>query len=135
MKGHFDGQHVILDEPVALQPNTQVTVIAVEGSVPSGSSSRDVEAEFGSLSQNWRKEVGAESALPRITGNLNYLRIIALGEGVVPFILRDLEREAAPWFLALRAITGEQNVGREYAGNFRKMADSWIAWGRQKGYI
>jgi hypothetical protein len=30
MHGHFDGQHIVLDDPVALEPNTRVRVIAVE---------------------------------------------------------------------------------------------------------
>lgn len=30
MNGHFDGQHIVLDESVALAPNTRVKVITVE---------------------------------------------------------------------------------------------------------
>ncbi len=30
LNGHFDGKHVVLDDPVALKPNTRVKVIAVE---------------------------------------------------------------------------------------------------------
>ena len=66
---------------------------------------------------------------------MNYLRIISLGWKVVPLILRELQREPAPWFLALRAITGEENVGREHPGNFRGMAEAWLAWGRERGYV
>jgi len=137
LKGHFDGQHIVLDEPAMLPPNTSVTVLAVGSTSPdAGEAAPDTtEEEFRTFSKNWREEVGAESSLSKITGNMNYLRIISLGRKAVPLILRDLQREPAPWFLALRAITGEQNVGREYAGNFRRMAESWVAWGREKGYI
>jgi hypothetical protein len=31
LNGHFDGKNVVLDDPVALKPNTRVKVIAVEG--------------------------------------------------------------------------------------------------------
>src|SRR6266702_2178346 len=136
LKGHFDGRHIVLDEPAMLPPNTSVTVLAAESTGPdTGEAADETEEEFGTLSKKWREEVGAESSLSKITGNMNYLRIISLGKKAVPLILRDLQREPAPWFLALRAITGEQNVGREYAGNFRRMAESWVAWGREKGYI
>src|SRR6266446_2573528 len=137
LKGHFDGQHVILDEPATLRPNTTVTVLAAESTIPDPleTNSDNTEAQFGSLSQKWREEVGAESSLSKITGNMNYLRVISLGKKAVPLILRDLQREPAPWFLALRAITGAEDVGQEHAGNFRMMASSWIAWGREKGYI
>jgi len=50
-------------------------------------------------------------------------------------ILRELQKEPAPWFLALRVITGEDTVGRNDAGNFSKMADAWLTWGRERGYI
>ncbi|MGH7971789.1 MAG: hypothetical protein ACREIC_24005, partial [Limisphaerales bacterium] len=85
-----------------------------------------LSAEFRSLSRKWREQVGAESSLSRITGNLNYLRVIALGKRVVPLILEDLKREPAPWFTALRALTGETEIGKEHAGNFRRIAEAWI---------
>jgi len=131
LKGHFDGTHVVLDEPAQLQPNSPVTIL------PAGPADNEsgTEQEFALLSRRWREDVGAESSLTRITGNMNYLRIIALGWKAVPWILRDLQREPAPWFLALRAITGEETVGREHSGNFRSMADAWLAWGQRHGYV
>jgi len=30
LNGHFDGKHIVLDDPVALKPNTRVRVIALE---------------------------------------------------------------------------------------------------------
>ena len=30
MNGHFDGQHIVLDDPVALKPNTRVKVMTIE---------------------------------------------------------------------------------------------------------
>src|SRR5438045_993176 len=112
LKGHFDGRHIVLDEPATLPPNTSVTVLAAESTTPDNRETTPdaTEEEFGTFSKKWREEVGAESSLSRITGNMNYLRIISLGKKAVPLILRDLQREPAPWFLALRAITGEQDV-------------------------
>ena len=136
LKGHFDGQHIVLDDPATLQPNTRVTVVAADnGALDMLVDPQRITEEFGTLSKKWREEVGAESSLSKITGNLNYLRLISLGKGAVPLILRDLQREPAPWFLALRAITGQENVGREHAGDFKRMADSWIAWGKENGYL
>jgi hypothetical protein len=31
---------------------------------------------------------------------------------------------------SLQAITGEYELGAQHAGNFRKMADDWITWGK-----
>src|SRR5436190_24306113 len=99
LKGHFDGRHVVLDEPATLLRNAKVTVVPAEN----GAEANDEEAlhaEFGLLSKQWREEVGAESSLTKITGNMNYLRVISLGKKVVPLILRELQFERAPWFLA-----------------------------------
>ncbi len=30
LSGHFDGKHIVLDDPAALKPNTGVKIIAVE---------------------------------------------------------------------------------------------------------
>ncbi len=94
-----------------------------------------VETEFNELARTWYEEIGAESSLSKITSNINYLRIIALGKSVVPYILRNLQKQPAPWFIALRAITGELNIGKEYGGNFRKIADAWLEWGYQTGCL
>jgi hypothetical protein len=94
-----------------------------------------LESQFESLSSRWREEVGGESSLSRITSNINYLKVIKLGKEIVPLILKDLQKEPAPWFLALRVLTDEENVGRKRAGNFRRMADDWIKWGKDNQYI
>ena len=30
LNGHYDGKHIVLDEPATLKPNTKVKIIAVE---------------------------------------------------------------------------------------------------------
>ncbi len=66
---------------------------------------------------------------------MNYLRIIGIGEPAIPLILRELQRESGPWFVALRALTGEDTVGRDCPGDFRKIAFAWLEWGKSRGYI
>lgn len=94
-----------------------------------------VEGEFQLLAAQWRRDIGAHSSLTKILTNWNYLKIIALGESAIPLILKELQREPAPWFVALEAITGEHNLGKQFAGNFRKMAAAWLAWGAVRGYL
>jgi len=95
----------------------------------------DVETKFHSYSTRWKEEIGGVSSLSQITSNRHYLRVIALGPNVIPCILKSLQQEPAPWFAALRALSGRDDIGREHAGNFRKIADAWIEWGRQEGYV
>ena len=52
----------------------------------------------------------------------------------VPLILCLLAREADFWFEALVAITGEQPVPPEHAGNVEAMRQDWLRWGREHGY-
>jgi hypothetical protein len=98
-------------------------------------SEESLELKFKSFSKRWREEIGGESSLSRITGNVNYLKVINLGKEVIPLILKELQEEPAPWFVALRVLTEEEKVGRDHPGNFRQIADDWIKWGKDNKYI
>jgi hypothetical protein len=100
-----------------------------------GAANTSLSSQFYELASRWREEIGPDSSLSNITSNINYLRVISLGLGVVPFILQDLQREPAPWFVALRAITGNDTIGAEYPGNFKKKAAAWLDWGRAEGLL
>jgi hypothetical protein len=94
-----------------------------------------LENDFRSFVKKWYEDIGGESSLSKITGNINYLKIIKLGTRAIPLILKELQSEPAPWFLALRVLTDNSEVGKGYSGNFRKMADDWISWGKERGLI
>ena len=64
-----------------------------------------------------------------------YQKIIGMGWDAVPLILEELQREPDQWFWALEAITGENPVAPEAAGKVQRMAQAWIEWGKQHGYI
>ena len=34
LNGHFDGKHIVLDDPVELEPNTRVKIITLEDETP-----------------------------------------------------------------------------------------------------
>ncbi len=92
-------------------------------------------AQFASLVEEWKRATAFLSSSTAISEHPAYQAIIALGWPVVPFILRDLEREPAHWFEALRAITGEDPVAVEDWGKIQSMRAAWIAWGRGRGLI
>ena len=56
----------------------------------------------------------------------SYQRIIGLGPKVVPLILVELQKETDHWFWALEAITGENPVPKEDAGDVEASARGWI---------
>lgn len=97
--------------------------------------SHDLRAEFNELAEQWHDETGHMSSAISFTQHPAYLRIIGMGPAVVPLILEDLQRTQAHWFVALRLITGENPIKPEDKGKVQRLADSWIAWGRERGLV
>ena len=64
-----------------------------------------------------------------------YQQIIGMGEEALPLILEELSRRPGHWFWALKAITGEDPVPAEHAGEVPEMTRAWLEWGRQHDYI
>jgi hypothetical protein len=94
-----------------------------------------LEEQFKNLSQRWKSERGPISSISRMAIHPAYQQIIGLGEAVVPLILNELEENPDHWFWALHAITGDNPVKHQEEGNVRAMAQSWVSWGKQQGYI
>lgn len=97
--------------------------------------SHDLRAEFSRLAEQWHDETGHMSSAISFTQHPAYLRIIGMGPAVVPFILEDLQRSQAHWFVALRLITGENPIKAEDKGKVQRLADAWIAWGQERGLV
>ena len=102
---------------------------------PKGDSSDTTKSEFQRLAHQWREETGMLSSVSQITMHPAYQRIIGMGERAVPLILQELEERPDHWFRALQAITGENPIPSEAAGNLRHMAEAWLNWGREKGVV
>lgn len=64
-----------------------------------------------------------------------YQEIIEMGVVVVPLILRELQQEPDYWFYALQEITEENPVPSDQEGNLDRMTETWLSWGKEKGYI
>ena len=87
--------------------------------------------DFHRLKELWRQERGAKSSITAMAVCLSYQRIIAMGDKVVPLILRELENEGDQpdmWFWALKAITHADPVSAEDRGDMKAMADAWLSW-------
>jgi len=94
--------------------------------------------KFLNLAKKWKADVKFLSSPSRIFGNENYFQIIRLGSAIVPYILQDLQKQPFPWFHALRILVedeNDKNIGVQYAGDDRKMAECWIEWGKKQKLI
>ena len=82
----------------------------------------------------WKAETFFHSSISKKTQHPDYQRIIGMGPAVVPLILHWLKHEPDFWFDALVAITGEQPIPPQRAGDVEAMARDWLEWGRTHGY-
>jgi hypothetical protein len=80
------------------------------------------------------EEVGHLSSYSAIVNHPVFREIVALGEAVVPLMLRDLEEGPRLWVWALPEITGADPVSPGDGGNIAKMSEAWLSWGREHGY-
>ena len=91
------------------------------------------EAAFASLADTWRKETCKMSILQKRYRHPAYLAILAMGEPVIPSILRQLRDDPDFWFEALHKLTGlKYNAG---SSTFKHCQENWLAWGRRQGLI
>ena len=94
------------------------------------------EQRFQRLASQWKSETVLHSKVSKRILHPAYQRIIGMGQSAIAFILRDLaDNGPDDWFWALTAITDENPVSQEMAGNMRAMTEEWLKWGRQAGYL
>ena len=91
-----------------------------------------LERRFLELAERWRFETGCLAFWAYMVDNDAYREIVAMGDAAVPWILRELERRDAPWFLALADITGENPAAEATSGKVDEIADAWLNWGRRR---
>ena len=91
--------------------------------------------EFEELARCWKSDTAFESSIEAMVLHPAYQKIIGMGPDVVPFLLMRLRDEADHWFWALAAITRENPIPDDQAGDFAAMRKSWLAWGRTAGLV
>jgi hypothetical protein len=95
----------------------------------------DLEPKFRELVDQWQADVAPLSSTTARVQHPAYREIIAMGSAVVPLLLRELERRPNHWFAALRSLTGADPVAPADRGHLGRMAESWVKWGKEHGYL
>ena len=90
---------------------------------------------FEELAMSWSSGTAHLSSSTKLIEHSAYRQIIGLGPAVLPLMLRDLEQSGRFWFPALSAITGENPVPDDAAGDFERMTDAWVRWGHANDLI
>jgi hypothetical protein len=101
---------------------------------PAASATETIEERFRRLEATWQAEVGYSSSSTDLCNHPAFQELIAMGEAVVPLMLRDLSTRPRLWVWALPRITGEDPVPAADRGNIGKMSEAWLRWGREHGY-
>jgi len=99
------------------------------------SSQENPHERFRRLAVEWKELSRYLSNTGQMAMLRPYQRIIGMGLPVVPLILEELRREPDQWFWALEAITEQNPVPPEAAGQVRLMAQAWVEWGKQHGFL
>jgi len=97
-----------------------------------------MQAAFDSLSAKIKSEMMFSSTLGTLESSASNRALIQLGPGVVPLLLKELKEsplDPFPWFDTLTKITGQDPTIDEPRGNWRAMAEAWIAWGQSNGVL
>ena len=97
--------------------------------------SENSELKFLSLKIKWKSETVMLSSVNDIVLHPAYQQIIGMGKEAIPLILSEMKETPGHWFWALKCITGEDPVLPEQRGKIKEMADTWIAWGIERGYL
>jgi hypothetical protein len=100
----------------------------------------DVEQRFRRLEAQWRADTRFLSDPGKIMGHPAMRAIIAMGQEIVPIILRDLQAKESLLVWALPEITGENPALPASDSCFVKwdigaQAETWLQWGRAKGFV
>ena len=95
----------------------------------------ELRERFRRLAAEWKAQSRYLSNTAQMAMLQPYQRIIGMGAPAVPLLLEELEREPDLWFWALEAITEANPVPPEAAGKVRLMAQAWIEWGKQHGFV
>jgi hypothetical protein len=90
---------------------------------------------FEELALSWSSATAHLSSPAKLVEHPAYRQIIGLGPAVLPLLLRDLVQTHRFWFPALHAISGENPIPDDAAGDIERMTDAWIAWGGANGLI
>jgi len=94
------------------------------------------ENRFNGLAAAWKSETELISNVSKRILHPAYQKIIGMGKSAIPLILKDLSQNGPDdWFWALTAITDENPITDEIAGNMSAMTEAWLQWGTKAGYL
>jgi hypothetical protein len=93
------------------------------------------EERFQRLVVRWESESVFLSSYDQLVSQPSYKEIVALGQSVVPLLLREISKCPSQLVIALHEITGENPVPPASRGKIKEVAQAWVEWGKANGLI
>jgi len=97
--------------------------------------SQETQEKFTELANQYIQDIESMSSTVEMTKHPAYQKIVSMGQPVIPLMLQDLSQNPLYWLPALRQITKENPVQPNQRGKIKQMAEAWLNWGKEKGYI
>lgn len=127
------GEITISLTPVQLFPTDYIANLFIDCEPITQPPNKD-QTRFERLSETWKRETGMFSVVQQKMIHPIYLEIIGMSWSAVPFLIQDMQKGAAHWFPALRAIAGDTKPDDSDAGSFKEAVSIWSDWWRRKQY-
>lgn len=89
---------------------------------------------FDTLTEQWEMDCMFSSSSTEMHMHPAYQQVIGLGPEVIPFVLRAMNDGQFHWDHALRALTRDDPVPEDSAGDMVKAQNSWMKWAQEHGY-
>jgi hypothetical protein len=102
---------------------------------PERSHHSKLKEEFTNLASQWTHDTEGMSSTVEMAKHPAYQKIVSMGKAIIPFLLEDLDQNPIYWLPVLRQITQVNPVQPEQRGKIKQMANAWLDWGKQEGYI
>ena len=87
------------------------------------------------LADEWEKACAGISMIRRMFQHPAYLRIVENSKEFLPYVLSRLANSEGMWFGVLEEAVGTRPFTDDEAGDYDKMRDAWLRWGREKGLL
>ena len=91
--------------------------------------------EFNRLASKIMEDTKYSSRAQDIVDHPDHQKILEGGELAIKYILQDIQKEPAHWFMTLYLLTGEIVIKEEHRGIVPKMTEDWVNWGKENGYL
>lgn len=90
--------------------------------------SANPRSRFERLAREWESTTQFSSSVHQMSMDTSYQQIIGMGPAALPFIFERMKERPGHWFWALQAITGEDPVRPDHAGDIEAMTGDWLRW-------